>query len=216
MGSIMMHLCISELYRKKHNLSDKFMIGSILPDIYKKTIMTKDEAHYIKDIIMNNEIARLPDLDEFIKKNKEKNKDEVTIGYFAHLIEDYIWFKDIIIEYVKESGVNEEGIRQYRYKRENYEIVHDGKHFTENIYADYSYLDGYLIKAIPVDIDKIKNNIKAYLNNDEKMNQVIDELIFVHKPIENRENYFVNEEIVNQYIDVTLELLEKKINEFIS
>ncbi len=214
MGSIMMHLCISELYRKKHNLGDRFIYGSILPDIYKKTIMTKNESHYIKEIILNNEIARLPDIDEYIRINKNKNKDELTIGYLAHLIEDYVWFKDIIIEHVKESGINEYGVMQYRYKKENYEVLHDNKHFIENIYADYSNLDEYLIESVPIDIEKIKEEIKSFLNNDEKMNQAIDELIVVHKHIEGRDNFFITEEVVNNYINQSLELLEEKINEF--
>ena len=215
MGSIMMHLCISELYRKKHNLGERFIIGSILPDIYKKTIMSKNESHYIKDVILNNEIARLPDIDGYIKMHKDNN-DELTIGYLAHLIEDYVWFKDIIIEQVKECGTDTKGIFKYRYKRENFGILHSGNHFVQNIYADYSNLDEYLLKKVPLDIDKISNNIKEFLNSDEKMNEVIDELITIHKPIKDRENYFVTEEITNMYINKSLELLEEKINEFMN
>lgn len=216
MGSIMMHLCISDVYRKKHNLSDKFLVGSILPDIYKKTIMSKKESHCLRKLKVNDRLIELPDIDAFMQKNKENNKDELVIGYLAHLIEDYVWFNNIITEHVKESGFDENGIMQYRYKKENFEIIHDNAHFLNNIYGDYNYLDEVLLTLFPIDIHKIKETIKEYLNYNQDMIEVVEKEIIVHKPIEGRNNYFITEEVLDEYINMSLELLEEKIEEFIS
>ncbi|MBQ9298592.1 MAG: zinc dependent phospholipase C family protein [Clostridia bacterium] len=216
MGSIMMHLCISEIYRKKHNLSDKFLVGSILPDIYKQTIMNKAKSHYLKNIEFNNKIRLLPDISKFMAENKKECKDEIIIGYLAHLLEDYVWFNNIINECVEECGKDENGRELYRYKNEDYKILHNSDHFIQNIYEDYNYLDKVLIEKIPIDIERIKEETKIFLNNDEKFVKVIDEQIIMHKAIENRENFFITEDIANIYIEMCLKVLEKYIDIFIS
>ena len=106
MGSILMHFCISDQLRKKYNFGSKFMVGSVLPDIYKRTTMSRDESHFIEKIVEDGYSYHLPNLDRFVEENKEKiTTDDITIGYYAHLVEDYVWFKYVsgLFTKVKES-----------------------------------------------------------------------------------------------------------------
>lgn len=102
MGSIMMHLCISEKIGKKYGFGNNFLIGCTLPDIYKKTTMSRSESHYLRDFVVDDgSILKLPDLPKFIDDNKTKLNDEITLGYFAHLVEDYNWFRYFSNQFAK-------------------------------------------------------------------------------------------------------------------
>ena len=214
MGSIMMHLYISEIYKEKHKLSNKFLIGSVLPDIYKKTIMNRDESHYIEIVKKKDEVFKLPNIDKFIKENKEKKSDEITMGYLAHLVEDYIWFRYIINKQVRECGKDESGNPQYRYKKEKFKVLHNSEHFTENIYADYSYLDIALIERIPIDIEEIEKETLEFLGDDEKSKKIVKEQLHMHRGFEERENCFITDKVLSKYIRMSLRMLEKELKRF--
>ena len=71
MSSLKMHLAISEEVRKELNLSDDFILGSVLPDIIKMIIKDRKKTHFedIEDIV---------NLDKFLRLQNKLN-DEVVI-----------------------------------------------------------------------------------------------------------------------------------------
>ena len=71
MGSIMMHLCISSKIKEKYNFNNNFLIGCILPDIYKKVSSNRDETHYIKRFYDHESFIDLPDLNRYISEHKQ-------------------------------------------------------------------------------------------------------------------------------------------------
>ena len=73
MAGTIVHLAISNEIKKKYNFSDRFLFGSIMPDIRKRICEDRDATHYIEEIYLgNNNIKRLPNLERYIKENKEK------------------------------------------------------------------------------------------------------------------------------------------------
>lgn len=71
MSSLKMHLAISEEVRKELNLSDDFILGSVLPDIIKMIIKDRKKTHFedIEDIV---------NLDKFLRLQNKLN-DEVIL-----------------------------------------------------------------------------------------------------------------------------------------
>ncbi len=71
MSSLKMHLAISEEVRKELNLSDDFILGSVLPDIIKMIIKDRKKTHFedIEDIV---------NLDKFLRLQNKLN-DEVVL-----------------------------------------------------------------------------------------------------------------------------------------
>ena len=70
MSSLKMHLAISEEVRKELNLSDDFILGSVLPDIIKMIIKDRKKTHFenIEDIV---------NLDKFLRLQNKLNNEVV-------------------------------------------------------------------------------------------------------------------------------------------
>ena len=85
MGSLIMHIAASKIVKEKYNLSNKFMAGCIMPDIYAKCGIDRDETHFI-----NSSDSNIPNISAFIRKYENELNNEIILGYLAHLIEDKI------------------------------------------------------------------------------------------------------------------------------
>ena len=105
MSSYIMHMCISDIVKRKLNLTYKFVYGSILPDVIKSITGDRDITHFIKHVIVDGDRRSLPDLQKAINDLKIED-NEIRIGYIAHLLEDLIWFNDFIPAYAKDFGDN--------------------------------------------------------------------------------------------------------------
>lgn len=213
MGSIVMHLCISEKIRKKYNYSDMFLVGSLLPDIYKRTVMTRDESHYIKKIINDGQQIKVPNLEKFMEANKDKKQEEVVLGYLAHLVEDYIWFKDFSAKKVRliKEDEDDEDKDLYTYRKEDFKITHPESEMKIEVYNDYSALNDIGLKLIPIDLAKVRETCNHFFDNEEKYMQVISEDIKNFKPVPGRENFFYSEEDLKEYVNQS----EKKVEEYL-
>ena len=97
---MIIHICISNMVKEELNLSDKFLAGSIMPDLKKMAGFDRGITHYLKYVVEDGNVMHLPDLDKFIQENTFKLLDFKTLGTYAHLIEDKIWFeiKHLIFE----------------------------------------------------------------------------------------------------------------------
>ena len=86
MGSIVMHLAISEKIRKKYGFGELFLVGSVMPDI-KKQIIGKEATHYLRYYEERGNSYRLPDLS--LRTEVEEN-----VGYFIQTIShpSKFWF----------------------------------------------------------------------------------------------------------------------------
>ncbi len=198
MASLMLHLVISNELYKKFNLSSDFMVGTIAPDILKK-IYGRDESHYTKQIQLEDEIVRFPDIEKFLQLYPNRN-DDYFIGYLIHLVQDKIWFNNYATKVIK---------RLSREKAMYYKdgTVHDTEEATKELYNDYYVIERYIVnKYGEYDIRKLKDDMKRYFKETEKMD--IDEVI------ENEKISYKNDNIKELKI-YSYEIIDDFINESI-
>lgn len=153
MAGTIVHLAISNEIKKKYNFSDRFLFGSIMPDIRKRICEDRDATHYIEEIYLgNNNIKRLPNLERYIKENKEKiaQKDEYVLGYFAHLVQDRIWFDKYISRFVEFKADTLEVVYMYSEER-----MVEREYWVKQMYNDYAKLEQYVLDKFNLD----KNDI---------------------------------------------------------
>ena len=206
MSSIIIHLCISEIIKQKNNFSDEFLVGAIAPDIYKKYNSNRDSTHYITIINNNGKIKKLPDIEAFLEKNKDE-KSEFLLGYLAHLIEDRIWFDKYVPLFA--DSINENKVM---FKKDN--SIHTDAEFSTEMYLDYSDEDRYILSKVPINIEEIRETSKRYFNNEE-LNIILDNQVKLFDNIEDRENCFLTDEIIEEYIDDCIKECEKILSNII-
>ena len=117
MSSFKMHVAISEKVRSELNYSNLFILGSVLPDIIKLIVKDRTSTHFEN----NNSI----DLEKYILA-QDNLKNELVVGYYAHLIEDKIWFESYLD-------------KKYRKFKE---------YSDEKIYNDYAFIDNIMYKKL--------------------------------------------------------------------
>ena len=61
MASMIIHICISNMVKEELNLSDKFLAGSIMPDLKKMAGFDRGITHYLKYVVENGNVMHLPD-----------------------------------------------------------------------------------------------------------------------------------------------------------
>ncbi len=205
MSSIIMHIYISQKVQKELGLSNKFLAGSILPDMIKIKTKERDETHYIKEY--DNGRKRLPDLDKYLDENKDKLNDEVIIGYYAHLIEDRIWFDTYIDTFAK--CIDKDNVL---YTEDN--SVHNTSDFRKDMYADYVSVDMYLIEKNNLDIDKIRTDIMQELKGYD-VDEVIEENVVFPSKVNNARIKFISDYCLNNYINESTEMVKEKIKEIL-
>ena len=160
MGSYVMHLCISNIVKKKLNLGNGFLYGSILPDIIKKKKSgSRQSSHFLVERYLNGSKMCLPDIKEAVERIKFED-NEIKLGYIAHLIEDYIWFSEYIPSYAKK--IDNERVYIFAYNKEVEE-----KEFGKQIYNDYYNSSGYIINKYNLDIEEIKEYLKNNIDKEE-------------------------------------------------
>ena len=154
MSSLKMHIAISKKIKEEFNYSNIFLLGAILLDIIKLIIGNRKITHFEKKEII--------DLDEFISKQKNF-ENELVLGYYAHLIEDKIWYE--------------------LYMREKYFKLPE---YSDNkLYNDYSFVDNIFYKDRYIDMDT-RNIGEILYETIEKIN--INDICLMDSEIE----YIIN------------------------
>lgn len=204
MASSMIHIAVANEINKKINRDkSKLLIGTIAPDISKLIGETKEKAHF------QDRNDNIPNLDKFLDKYKENLNDDFVLGYYIHLITDYLWYKYFMTEIENKNMIT----------KLNGQIVKcNGQMFTQYVYNDYTDLN---IKLI----DKYNLDLKIFYNNIPNLENIIKEIpmdkisIIVNKTgeiIENSKeskNFVFNIENVEQFIQTSTELILGKLKE---
>ena len=204
MASSMIHIAVANEINKKINKDkSKVLIGTIAPDISKLIGETKEKTHF-QDRNDNIQI-----LNKFLDKYKENLNDDFVLGYYIHLITDYLWYKYFMTEIENKNMIT----------KLNGQIVKcNGQMFTQYVYNDYTDLN---IKLI----DKYNLDLKIFYNNIPNLENIIKEIpmdkisIIVNKTgeiIENSKeskNFVFNIENVEQFIQTSTELILGKLKE---
>lgn len=199
MSSFKMHVAISEKVRRKLNYSNLFILGSVLPDIFKSIIKEETErtsSHF--------EVNKVIDLEKYISAQDDLT-NELILGYYAHLIEDKIWM---------ESYINKKYIKLKEYS-------------DEKLYNDYAFIDNIMYKKLNFNTQGIRKillesidatDVKAInlmnckseeLINNKSVKEKIKEVWKDYKSDNN--NYFFTMNDAEEYY----ELASRKVKEYI-
>ena len=210
MGSIAMHIAISERIRQKYDLSKKFLVGCMLPDI-EKFIIGRSQTHYFDKYEVKGQILELPNLEKFIDSNMARLevKDEIALGYLAHLIEDKIWFRDYIGERIHIVGYDKNNAELHAYAKEDYKTVHTMEETKQIMYVDYSLLNEPIMRESSANFDLVRNMCYEYFNNDPQYRKIIDSQFHDTKRVEEAECYFCDYKDFQDYQRLSIEEITK-------
>lgn len=203
MGSLIMHLTVSNIIKEKYNLSDAFLAGSIMPDIYGKCKIPRDLTHFITTEKIDPDLARLPNIKYFINKYSDNLTNDLLLGYLCHLIEDRVWFREFIPKYAKVVSYVDNTILFL-----NDKTIHNEKEFSEEIYFDYNKIDLYLLNKYNLNINNIKETIKKYYTEDYSK-EALNNYLYKHDVIETRDNIFLTENEAEIFIEKSLIDIDK-------
>ena len=150
MASLMIHQAIGEEYCKKHNIRDvkSFLLGNLAPDLVKDKSIT----HFSK-IRLGNKTYTESILNKINLPLSSKNldiTDDYQRGQFLHLVSDYVFFYQYLLNNPK-------------YK----EVEHLNQLFIRDLlYRDYYRINLWIMKNYPdLDLSQIPSN--AQITRDD-------------------------------------------------
>lgn len=123
MACATIHLAITKKYLNKHeNLNyDKVIAGTLYPDATED----KDKSHYTDKNRGNDNISHIRgkvNLYSFLKEHK--NIDDFELGWFLHLVTDYLFFEECFTnEYLQKNSYED---------------------FCKDLYFAYNCLNSYI------------------------------------------------------------------------
>lgn len=206
MSSIILHLCIGNEVKKRLNLSDKFIYGALLPDILRMSGIQRNETHYITKYI--DGVFEVPDLEKYLNENlKDIKENDVKLGYYAHLLQDKIWYNHYVIDYV---SVDKDDNSKIKFLNDG--KIYELKDYTSHMYNDFSRLDMYIIEKYNVHIEKIKEKLLKF-TEDSNIQRIIDESLSEKVYVKKGDGFFLNESGADKYIDECVEETVKAIKE---
>jgi len=135
-----------------------FIIGNLLPDAHDGTTYGHSLAHFYKNLTGTPKI----EYKEFKKKYNDCFQNNLVLGYYSHLLSDYIWLQHDIPKFPKNLDFSS---KEYTVNRE---ILHSdyGKlnkilieHYKLSFNDDLVIPDSILITEID------KKNLSELLNN---------------------------------------------------
>lgn len=108
MPSRIIHYCAANQILKKVNYNrELFILGNLAPDANKSG--TKEMSHF--KIPREQRVNDYLDINSFITKYMKGDCNEMTMGYYCHLITDNIWLTEIYRKYVKSESKEENAKR---------------------------------------------------------------------------------------------------------
>jgi len=197
MASRIMHLVVAKQVSEALDLDTiRFAYGNLLPDANERAPGKKAISHYTRPDA-NFESTEILDYEQFYQKYQDKMDDHVYLGYYAHLITDEIWLKDIFTKYMV---VDKDTMATDKF---------------DSYYSDYGKLNRLLI-----DEYKLDHNID-YLSYelDEVSDKIVHEMILGVKEDFEKEYSNLTLEIlssheINRFIDKaskeTIKLIQQK------
>lgn len=129
MASAIIHYVISNMIFNEINVQDRkqFLLGaSVGPDASSHEDGSYDIAHFWCKSC--DQTRKGINWNSFAKKYKETIlKDDFVLGYYCHLMQDAVWFHDIVDQYIRCYQCEEKKLayqRSYRdYTRLNYLLI---------------------------------------------------------------------------------------------
>ena len=204
MASSMIHIAVANEVNKKLNRDrSKLLIGSIAPDIGKLVGLEKIVTHFGD----NND--NIPNLDKFLDKYKDNLNDDFVLGYYIHLITDYLWFKYFVPEIESDGLIT---------KLDGSKIKCVDNMLYIYMYNDYTNLNIKLIDEYDLDL-------KIFYNEVPELEDIIKEIpmdkisVIINKAgeiIENskkKKEYLFNIDNIKTFITTSTDLILSNLKE---
>ena len=205
MASTMIHIAISsEINKKLKRNNDKFLIGSIAPDLSKFLGETKVESHFL-----DNEDDDVPNIERFLAKYRDKLNDDFVLGYFVHLYTDFLWFKYFVPEIYEENYIK---------KLDGTNVKCIGNMLIMYIYNDYTNLNSKLIDEYDLDLSIFYkeppkfNNIIQEIPMD-KIKLIIDKASVIISNSKVQKDLVFNMDNIKKFIETSVDLILSKIQD---
>jgi len=205
MASSMIHVAVAKeinktLKRKEHDL----LLGSIAPDLSKHVNETKIKSHFLDDL---NDSA--PIINRFLNKYEKYLNDDFVMGYYIHLYTDYLWFKYFISEIFTENEIK---------KLDGTTVKLTTKLELKYIYNDYTNLTTDLLDKYDLNLSIFYLEIPEFKNIIEeipmdKLKLLVDATGISLKEEANNKSYVFTKEDIDQFIQVSVELILSDILE---
>lgn len=169
MASAIIHLAVAKTLEQYLNIENKrdYYLGTIAPDISKQIGETKQKSHFLI-----NTREDIPNLEQFINKYPNFQKNSFDLGYYIHLYTDRLWFTQFMP--LITSG-------DYIKLLDGTVIFSAPKEIQSLIYQDYTNLNVQLLDEYKMDLslfyeDFIIPNTKIDEIPIDKLNILIDKM----------------------------------------
>jgi len=160
MGSRVMHYCISSLIAKELGIQeDQFLLGGIAPDVHKNMNEPKSRSHFVK---VDAEGKAYADFEGFRDKYLSRSIQPFHLGYYYHLISDWIWVEEVYVPKIKWLPQPEKKEAQAMYYRDFWRL--NGK-----------LIDHYALKLKPLEVKPVVMDEIDYSFLPELINDLSDD-----------------------------------------
>ncbi len=204
MASSIIHMAIAKKINKNLKRNEKqILIGSIAPDISKIV----DEPRYITHFADKED--SIPDIEKFLKKYKDKLNDDFVLGYYIHLLTDYLWQKFFLTEITNKNFV----------KKINGDTVKlNGHMLLLYIYNDYTNLNIELIKKYNLDFEFMFQEENQYIPKIieeipyEKLSALFDNFERIIENSKTSKAFVFDLENIDNFIDLSEKIILSEID----
>ena len=204
MASSMIHIAVANEVNKKLNRDKyKLLIGTISPDISKLVGESKTISHF------QDSNDNIPNLEKFLDKYKNDLNDDFVLGYYIHLVVDYLWFKYFLTEIEENNMIT---------KLDGTEVKCNGNMFAQYVYNDYTNLNTRLIDEYELDLKIFYNEVPEFKNIIEeipmdKINLIVDKAGEIVENTKIRKDFVFNIDNIKKFIETSTELTLSKLKE---
>lgn len=204
MASSMIHIAVANEVNKKLNRDkSKLFIGTIAPDISKLVGESKIKSHF------QDKDDNIPNLEKFLDKYKNDLNDDFVLGYYIHLVVDYLWFKYFLTEIENSKMIT---------KLDGTEVKCNGNMFSQYIYNDYTNLNIRLIDEYELDLKIFYSEVPEFKNIIEeipmdKINLIVDKAGEIVENTKVRKDFVFNIDNIKKFIETSTELTLSKLKE---
>ena len=204
MASSMIHIVVANEVNKKINRDkSKLFIGTIAPDISKLVGESKIKSHF-QDTDDN-----IPNLEKLLEKYKNNLNDDFVLGYYIHLVTDYLWFKYFMTEIEDNSMIT---------KLDGTVVKCNGNMFSLYVYNDYTNINTKLIDEYNLDLKIFYNDIPQLDNIIEeipmdKINLIIDKAREIIENSKKNKDFLFDIDNIKKFVNTSVDIILGKIKE---
>lgn len=186
MGSRIMHYSMAKVLANKHGYNQKFLLGSIAPDVNKNSKTPKALTHFIH--------GKRNICPEFFFEEYGPNLTQFQLGYYLHLLGDKLWLETVFKKYI---------LNNKSYPKAE---------LLEKYYADFTVLNHDLILRYSLSEPNLSfpivTNVKEIEDTDLPL--LVAEFKSDFTVVKNESLKVFNKNDIYQYINDGIKLFESK------